>query len=165
MVVSIQWGIQLYVSRLGWKVLTRPSSPLAPFCHMAFDWGLGDLCLLSPDRLWKIHFCSLRVLSWSLYSPAYTASKYSKCLQEETSLVFVANSLPPARLLSTKYHETLGGFTLSFRSFWHNSLPIPPRIQPVCLENRSLYIYRPSSFQLIVVTPHNCPKLVLFSFL
>lgn len=121
--ISIQWRIELYVSRLSYKVLVKPSSPLIlRHYHMGFWLTFGSLCLLRPEMLWKIHFCSLGVLSLSLHVPADNTSKYDKCLQGETSPVPVADCLLWARLLSIKDQEILD-FTWSFRSFWHNSLP------------------------------------------
>ena len=68
------------------------------------------------------------VLSLSLYIPTYIASKNGKYLEEEISLVFVTDPLPPARLLSTKHHETLGDFTVFLEPAGTISYPsIPPQ--------------------------------------
>lgn len=59
LIISIQYGTELYVSRLCCKTqFTSGSFLILRHCHMPFALGLGGLCLLSSERLSKIHFCS-----------------------------------------------------------------------------------------------------------
>lgn len=118
------------------------------------------LCLLRPERLQRIHFSVLIVLSSFLYISIYIASKNRKYLQEAISLVCDRPS-PSSQTLSTKHHETLGDFTLCLDFSGTIFYPFIPPQNSVHVGGKQIimYIQGSPSFQLVVLTPRNYQKL------